>query len=208
MKLFAHRGFIDKENSIDGIVNIVSKNVVHGVELDVRFNTNREIVLCHDRENRNDRNDLLDDLCKLKQPMCLMIDIKAFGIDSAKKLARSVVKCIRNYTQHTYYLCSFNEYCVQELLDLRLCSKNYVTPHTYKVGVISTGVPYGLFGHMASIDFVSFNYDVIHEEVIDSLRTKLKHIEIYAWVCNDLLIQDQMHHRYKLDGIIYDIKKY
>lgn len=50
---------------------------------------------------------------------------------------------------------------------------------------------------------MSFNYDTIHEEILDKIR---KHNKIiYAWVCNDESIKSDMINRYKIDGIIYDV---
>ena len=172
------------------------------VEIDVRYNSERKIVLCHDREKRNN-NECLEDLCKLKKPMKLMIDIKAFGIETAQTLARDLVVILSKYIQHTYELCSFNEYCVQELIDLRMCSQSYMIPLTYKVGVITSGLSIGIFGHMHLLDFISFNYDTIHEEILDKIRKNNK--IIYALVCNDEVIKSDMINRYKIDGIIYDV---
>jgi glycerophosphoryl diester phosphodiesterase len=205
----AHRGCIRRENTIEGIIDAFSKFKI--VEIDVRYNTKREIVLCHDREKRNHTegktNDLLDDLCKLKTPMTLMIDIKAFGVDTAKLLAKDIVSIVYKYPQHSYKLCSFNEYCVQQLIDMKLCSKNNLSPYTYSIGVISSGIPIGLFGHLFMIDFISLSYDIIHEEVLDVLRKKHKNVQIFAWTVNDENFKHDMEFIYKLDGIIYDWAK-
>lgn len=197
----AHRGCIDRENTIKGIVKAFE--TFQMVEIDIRYNTDRKLVLCHDREKRNDTHEYLEELCKLKKPMRLMIDIKAFGIETAQQLARDLVMIINKYGQHTYELCSFNEYCVQELIDLRMCSMNFVNPYTYKVGVITSGLSIGIFGHMYLLDFISFNYDTIHEEIIEKIRNNNK--TIYAWVCNHDSVKNDMENRYKIDGIIYDV---
>ena len=196
----AHRGCINRENTIQGILDAFQS--FECVEIDVRYNSNRDIVLCHDREKRNDNHEHLRDLCSLKSPMNLMIDIKAFGIETARTLTRDVVKLITMYPQHKYKLCSFNENGVQELLDMRLCSRNYIFPYSYEIGVITTGVPVGLFGHLTDIDFISFNYDIVHEEILTHIQGRRK--KIYAWVCNDNRVKHDMEHRYGVDGIIYD----
>jgi glycerophosphoryl diester phosphodiesterase len=54
----AHRGCIDHENTIHGIVKAFEKFPM--VEIDVRYNSERKIVLCHDREKRNNNNECLD----------------------------------------------------------------------------------------------------------------------------------------------------
>ena len=197
----AHRGCIDCENTINGIVKAFEKFSM--VEIDIRYNTERKIVLCHDREKRNHNNEYLEELCKLKKPMRLMIDIKAFGIKTAQQLARDLVLILNKYPQHTYELCSFNEYCVQELIDIRLCSTSCVRPYKYKVGIITSGLSIGIFGHMHLLDFISFNYDIIHEEILEKIKKDKK--TIYAWVCNDDTVKEDMEKRYKIDGIIYDV---
>ena len=192
----AHRGCIDKENTIDGILASFEKFTT--VEIDVRYNSSREIVLCHDREKRNEKNERFIDLCKIETTMHLLVDIKAFGIATAEQLARDIVSAVQPYPQHTYEFCSFNEYCVQELIKL---SRNLTPRNKYRVGVISSGLSVGLFERLEGLDFVSFNYDTIHEEILDKLCGKYT---IYAWVCNDDSVKYEMEHRYKLDGIIYD----
>jgi glycerophosphoryl diester phosphodiesterase len=191
----AHRGCIERENTIQGIIDAF--NHFPYVEIDVRYNTKRQLVLCHDREKRNLENELLEDLLKHDEPMHLMIDIKAFGIESAIQLGNDVVKMITQYSNHLYDLCSFNEYCVQEMIRFR--KENKLT--MFHIGVISSGVSIGMFNDL-SIDFVSFNYDIIHEEIVDRLRKQ--NIKVYAWVCNDEMIKKDMEYKYKIDGIIYD----
>lgn len=192
----AHRGCIDKENTIQGVVKAFETFDV--VEVDVRYNSYDQVVLCHDREKRNENHETLEMLCQLKIPMKLMLDIKAFGVDAAQHLATDVVCCIMKYPLHSYQLCSFNEYCVQELLTLRDICQSY-----FEVGVISSGVPVGLFHHMPDIDFISLNYDTIHEEILERCEKK-----IYAWVCNDADVKAEMESRYKIDGIIYDHREF
>ena len=197
----AHRGCIDNENTIIGIQKAF--DVFSCVEVDVRYNTKRDVILCHDREKRNEEsNELFSKLCALPTPMHLFVDIKAFGIETARKIATDIVKIVTNYPQHRYELCSFNENCVQQLIELRICSRGYVFPYEYTVGVITSGIPVGMFGHLHDIDFISFNYDIVHEEIIDKI--KHRNIKLYAWVCNDNTIKRLMDESYHLDGIIYD----
>lgn len=191
----AHRGCIERENTVQGIIDAFKQFPC--VEIDVRYNTKRQLVLCHDREKRNLENELLEDLLKHDEPMKLMIDIKAFGIESAIQLGNDVVQMIVRYPNHTYQLCSFNEYCVQEMIRIREQSDLSI----FHVGVISSGVSIGIFNDL-SIDFVSFNYDIVHEEILDRLRRQ--NIKVYAWVCNDVMVQKDMESKYMIDGIIYD----
>lgn len=191
----AHRGCIERENTVQGIIDAFKQFPC--VEIDVRYNTKRQLVLCHDREKRNLENELLEDLLKHDEPMKLMIDIKAFGIESATQLGKDVVQMIVQYPKHTYELCSFNEYCVLEMIRIREQSEWSI----FHVGVISSGVSIGIFNDL-SIDFVSFNYDIIHEEILDRLRKQ--NIKVYAWVCNDEMVKKDMEYKYMIDGIIYD----
>lgn len=205
---FAHRGIIDYENTIKGILEIFDKHDTMGVEIDIRFNTKREVVLCHDRENRNDSiNDTfyqllksLDD--KKHEDKHLMIDIKAFGIQSAKQLAQSTCKIIKCfpfvYEKLNLYLCSFNEYCVSELLFIL----DDMNMPNIKVGVITTGIPIGMYNHLEGIHFVSYEYGILCEEIMDNMRQN--NLDVYSWVVNDKSMQKLMK-QYQVDGLIYDV---
>uniref|UniRef100_A0A6C0BPQ4 GP-PDE domain-containing protein n=1 Tax=viral metagenome TaxID=1070528 RepID=A0A6C0BPQ4_9ZZZZ len=206
---FAHRGIIEYENTIQGVMEVYNeKGSDMGVEIDVRFNTARDVVICHDRENRNEKENAT--LFQLLQSLdhetyngkILMIDIKAFGIKSAKELARSIVEIIKRfpnlYENLQFYLCSFNEYCVSELLficeDMNMINLN--------IGVITTGIPLGLYNHLENIDFVSIKYDILCEEVIQNLKNK--RMTIFSWVVNDSSMKELMYN-YNIDGLIYDV---
>jgi glycerophosphoryl diester phosphodiesterase len=193
---FAHRGCICEPNTIKGIINI--SNEVEAIEIDVRFNTKREVVICHDRVRRNDSPDLFEDLLKKEIPLTLLVDIKAFGIHTAATLGETVVSLVSKYPRHRYMLCSFNEYCVLELSNLknRLCLN-------YLVGVIAAGLPIGIFSHL-DFDFVSFKFDVIHEELVMAFRSKYGRKQIFCWTCNEDSTKFEMDDRYHIDGIIYD----
>ena len=207
---FAHRGMIDYENTIKGVIDVFDKKELDdiGVEIDVRFNTTRDLVLCHDRENRNHENNdtFFMLLKKLDHPKYynkhLMVDIKAFGITSAKEIAHAVYDVLRRfpnlYENMKFYLCSFNEYCVSELLFI-VDDSNM---SNFKIGVITTGIPLGLYHHLEDIDFISIEYGILCEEIIDEM--KKTGIDIYSWIVNDLSMKMLMC-KYRVDGIIYDI---
>ena len=205
---FAHRGIIEYENTIKGVIEVFDNEHNIGVEIDVRFNTAREVILCHDRENRNEREnaslfELLKSLNNDKYyDKHLMIDIKAFGIQSAKELACSTCNIIKQfptlYEKMNFYLCSFNEYCVSELLFL--CDD--MNMPNIQIGVITTGVPLGMYNHMDDINFVSVEYGILCEEIMDAFKTK--HLNVYAWVVNDKSMKKLMH-QYNVDGLIYDV---
>jgi glycerophosphoryl diester phosphodiesterase len=192
----AHRGIKNLENTIYGIQK--ANKTMQMVEFDIRYNTNRHIILCHDREDRNiSENETLEQLCKIEDPMNLMIDIKAFGIEPATQIADDVFTIIGKYPQHKYYLCSFNEFCVKRLLDLREDGKKY------KIGVISSGVPICMFDHLINIDFISLDYNIICEEIVELFHHKGK--RVFAWTVNALEMQDYVVNICGVDGIIYDI---
>lgn len=206
MKCFSHRGDINNENKITSLINVLKTNTI-GIELDVRFNTNRDIVLCHDRENRNNRdneslNEFFESLPSDLNDKDIMIDIKAFGIVEAKNIAKKVsVICfgyshkIKNYN---IYLCSFNEYCVSELCFLR---EDYDILNC-KIGVIASGIPLGVFNHLEEIDFISLDYNIVCEEIVEKIHESGK--LIYAWVVNDESMKKMMK-LYNIDGLIYDL---
>lgn len=193
----AHRGYIKIENTVDGIVQ--ASKVVSIVECDVRFNTNREIILCHDREDRNfKKNETLEDLCKLSESMSLMIDIKAFGILPSIEIADSVQSIIIKYPQHKYYMCSFNEFCVKRLLELRQS-----TNISQKIGIISSGIPISMFEHLDGVDFVSLDYNSVCEEIVELLHKNKK--QVFTWTVNSLEMQKYVTAVCRVDGIIYDL---
>ena len=191
----AHRGIKNRENTISGIQK--ANKTMHMVEFDIRYNTNRQIILCHDREDRNvSDNETLEDLCKIKDPMNLMVDIKAFGIEPATQIADDVYTIIDKYPQHEYHLCSFNEFCVKRLLENN-------DKEIYKIGVISSGVPISMFDHLININFISLDYNIICEEIVELFHNKGK--KVFAWTVNALDMQDYVVNICDVDGIIYDI---
>lgn len=207
----AHRGNIQNENKIEGVLDVLQRfPKIDIVEIDVRYSTNRDIVLCHDREHRNSKtNDSLIEFIKSTGNVCgmenvnIMVDIKAFGMTEAKKIARDVTDVLMNnaHTNQTFYLCSFNEYCVTELLSIR--EENNILTNKWKIGVISSGIPLGFFEHLDGIEFVSLDYSIICEDIME--RLKRMKLEVYVWVVNDTLMQKMMN-SYGVDGIMYDIK--
>lgn len=208
MKLFAHRGIIEYENTIEGVLEVMNHHTTLGAEIDIRYNTAREVVLCHDREYRNNKkNNTLKELLFVLQEneFCdrnLMLDIKAFGIVNAKQLAKDVCQIIATYPKlcqtMNIYVCSFNEYCVSELCFNRedMCLTNL------QVGVITSGIPLGLFKHLDDINFVSMDYNSLCEEIME--QYKETNIEVYTWVVNDVSMK-QLMCKYEVDGIIYDV---
>lgn len=206
MQQFAHRGEIHNENKIFSLIRVLKTNTI-GIELDVRFNTNRDIVLCHDRENRNDKDnerleEFFESLPSEIKDKDIMIDIKAFGIIEAKNIAKKISNICFKYSHkikhYNLYLCSFNEYCVSELCFRREDFDNI----SWKIGIIASGIPLGLFNHLEEVDFVSLDYNIICEEIVDGIQKTGK--LIYAWVVNDKSMRKMME-LYNVDGLIYDL---
>jgi glycerophosphoryl diester phosphodiesterase len=193
----AHRGMRNRENTINGIIQAYT--IADIVEFDVRFNTNLEVILCHDREDRNIKdNETLEQLCKCEQPMHLMIDIKAFGIKPALWIAKEVFFIITKYPQHLYHLCSFNEFCVNELLRLRE-GNSFI----FGIGIITSGIPLNMFDNLKNIDFISLEYNIICEDIVELFHKRRK--LVYAWTVNASEMQEYVLKKCKVDGIIYDI---
>lgn len=188
----------NSENTLEGIIK--ANTMMSMVEIDVRFNTNHDIILCHDREDRNfEINETLEELLLYEDTsLNLMIDIKAFGIEPALKIAEDIFTLIVKYPKHNYHLCSFNEFCVEKLLNLRI-----VYQKVYQVGVISSGIPLDMFDHLCNIDFISLDYNIICEDIVE--RFHKKNIKVFAWTVNSLEMQKYVLDICHVDSIIYDI---
>ena len=218
MRLVAHRGLIESENSIEGVVQVLRTYRTWGVEIDVRFSTNRDVVLCHDRERRNDVCDTLhalfdtlnrdrrtlfenDGLCRRE----IIVDVNAFGVDSAQSLGRAVCDIVERFPdlvkQADVMLCSFNEYCVSQMLSERMDRSDIQLWNRVRVGAISSGVPLGLFDHLKNIDFVSIDYGALCEDIVD--RFKEKGLVVFAWTVNSRSMANLMK-KYRVHGIVVD----
>ena len=194
----AHRGMKNRENTLEGIIK--ANTMMSMVEIDVRFNTNHDIILCHDREDRNfEINETLEELLLYEDTsLNLMIDIKAFGIEPALKIAKDIFTLIVKYPKHNYHLCSFNEFCVEKLLNLRI-----VYQKVCQIGVISSGIPLDMFDHLCNIDFISLDYNIICEDIVEMFHEK--NIKVFAWTVNSLEMQKYVLDICHVDSIIYDI---
>lgn len=188
----------NRENTLEGIIK--ANTMMSMVEIDVRFNTNHDIILCHDREDRNfEINETLEELLLYEDTsLNLMIDIKAFGIEPALKIAKDIFTLIVKYPKHNYHLCSFNEFCVEKLLNLRI-----VYQKVCQIGVISSGIPLDMFDHLCNIDFISLDYNIICEDIVEMFHEK--NIKVFAWTVNSLEMQKYVLDICHVDSIIYDI---
>ena len=201
MKIIAHRGHCQNQNKVSHLLNVLTQDKIDGIELDVRYNTKRQLILCHDRESINSPyNDKLSDLIKVKFPEnCeVFLDIKAVGIHDAQHIAKDVVITLLpalRFNKCTFKLCSFNEYCVTELIDLRDESDLH-----FDIGVITVGIPLGLFSHLA-IDFVSADYNTIDEHFVSILHNR--NVQVYAFTVNSKSMNRLMR-SCNVDGMFVD----
>lgn len=193
MIYIAHRGLKQIENKVIGIKSASQKFEM--VEIDIQFNSNNVIVLCHDKHDRDEVNiDTFEDICKIKTPIQLLIDIKAIGI-STKTLSNMIVTTILKYPQHAYELCSFNENCIFELTSLR---KLYNL--TYKLGLISSGIPLIHTKNILNLDFISLNINLIDKKTIQYFQDQ--YIYVYVWSSHEYELEDYID--MNVDGIIMD----
>lgn len=197
MKYISHRGLHNKENTLHGIIE--SFRSYDMVEIDIHYNLRDTIVLCHDRNKCDDDNvDTFEDLCNIKKPMHLLVDIKAVGFCRISSFTTSIIHIISKYPHHTYELCSFNEFCVSKLDDLRkLYNLNY------KLGIISSGIPL-LHEDLKGIDFISLNKELVDKCVIEYFHGN--NMKVYVWVCNTKSMRKECIHML-VDGIIMDDKQ-
>lgn len=197
---FAHRGLINDENSVSGVMKVFRNTDELGVEIDVRCNALGQVVLCHDKKSQNDPT--LEKLSVLletfrrehfAQKKRLMIDIKAHGTKSAEAFARAVVSIVESYTDVLiFYLCSFNEFCVAELI--RTTTKH----DNMYVGVITSGISLHCYEHW-NLDFVSIDHEIVCQEIID--RFKQNHHGRVRWVFTWVVREPDC----VVDGIIYNV---
>jgi len=189
----SHLG-ISKTNTISDIVTAFSALSI--VEIDICFNEDEEIILC---TQDNIHPEMLRNLLSLTSSMSFIINIKAFGIKNAQKLAKTLFCMVQIYNQHSYKLCSCNEYCVIELIDMKHIFENT----KIEIGVISYGLPLGIFQHLPDIDFIIFQYYILDEEILEKIKTDNK--SIYIWIRNDQETINSIKKNLYIDGIIYDI---
>ena len=82
----AHRGLWNHQNKIEGILKVSS--YVQAIEVDVRKNSNGVLVLCHDKDDVENDNDTLEELCKVQERLRIILDIKG-------NLAKDVLEAIQ-----------------------------------------------------------------------------------------------------------------
>ena len=170
--LVAHRGVCGKrfENRVEHIRAAHRK--VGAVEVDVRYNSNRQLVLCHDKLAA----DFLDtepfhSLVACEDPMNIMLDMKPCGGQQAVSMAEDVCRIIEQ-SHHDWKLCSFDQRCVDRLVKL---------DHPWDVGMLSSGVTDWIMNE-PPIDFVGLDHESVDEADIDAIQKQ--GIEVYLWVAD------------------------
>jgi glycerophosphoryl diester phosphodiesterase len=78
-------------------------------------------------------------------------------------------------------------------------------PHAdhHRIGVISSGVPIGMFDHLSGVDFISLDYNIVCEDIVEMFHKRNR--KVYAWTMNAPEMQHYMIDKCSVDGIIYDI---
>jgi len=120
--IIAHRGSdgVHKENSMEAILNSLSKPYIDGVEFDIRLTKDEEFIINHDPLYKNNLisetkinvlkkiglDSLEDVLNKVKTKKIIMIEVKTDG-KNIKLLSKKLHKVLKRYNLNIY-LCSFN----------------------------------------------------------------------------------------------------
>jgi len=178
MELIAHRGLHNKdikENTIEAFLNAINNNY-DGIELDIRYTKDKEIVVLHDsfiNRTSNGTGKLKDYNYK---------DLKKYNFGSKKiksKIPRliDVIKKINNTiifielkenidsddldsilklnTTNTYYIFSFNKKYIENINESKRGLVNYV---------FNSGIDITYY------DFILILEDFINEKIIDYLK--------------------------------------
>ncbi len=178
MELIAHRGLYNsdiKENTMEAFINAINNNY-DGIELDIRYTKDKEIVVLHDSFINRTSNG------KGKLSAYSYKDLKKYNFGSKKvksKIPRliDVVKKINNKiifielkenisskdlnnvltlnTTNTYYIFSFNKKYIENISELKRGVVNYV---------FNSGID------ITKYDFILILEDVVNEKIIDYLN--------------------------------------
>ncbi len=189
--MIAHRGLIRFENKVQFFPYVMKRQNIRGIECDVHRNTQGDIVVTHDFEDRDKLcSDRYVSMPRIKH--CKMvIDIKTFKKEGVQ-MARDVVEETSYMAEeHDWFLCSFNKECVEELVKLK--------DDTYKVGYIHNG--FLSWPIVEGIDFVSLHWRNITPKTIEHYHSL--NIKVFAWTV-PLDMVDYIHDM-GVDEIISDI---
>ena len=196
MMIISHRGNDNhnyKENTIEAVVFSLNRDYVDGVEVDIMFTKDKEIVLNHDyiynnlEVNNTNYNELkldrLDDLLKrLDTIKLILIEVKSEKKD--KEFITYLEMILKKYSHLNIALCSFNYRLIKYI------HKNY----NYKCGLL-IGTNKNKFRFRNNLDFNSVKYTYLN---------KYKYID-YIWTINDIEIYKNIKLLNKEINIITDI---
>lgn len=129
MKIIAHRANdeIHRENSLEAILNSLSKTYVDGIEIDIRITKDYKFIIHHNpfynayyikktklkKLQQKGLNSLEEVLKQIKSDKIIMLEIKEDS-DKFKLLLLRLHKILKKYPLN-YYLCSFNYNLVKYL---------------------------------------------------------------------------------------------
>mgnify|MGYP005644023809 FL=1 len=170
--LIAHRGVWGQrfENKVEHIRAAHRK--VGAVEVDIRYNSRNQLVLAHDKSDCDMVDvDLFIDLVRCEESMNILLDMKPTGGREAKMMANDVCEIIQN-SHHKWELCSFDQRCVDHLINLK---------HPWPVGMSSAGVTDWMMNN-PPVDFVNIEHECIDEDDIDAIRSQ--GVKVYLWVAH------------------------
>lgn len=205
---FVQKNSLSKKHNIDYILNGLNNDNNFGVGLDVRYDNQRNIVLCDSVENITEKcitlKEFLESLSShyFLEKKKIMFDIKVNDISEAKSIASDITMMVLQFSESlsniVIMFCSLNEYCVLELCFLR----EHFDMIDWEIGVASSGLPFGFFKHLDDIDFVSIHYDSLSELIVENFHKSGREV-IASNVNNDSV--KTIIQKYNVDSFITNI---
>ena len=156
--IIAHRGLWNYQNRIVGICKISPYS--HMIEIDVRKNSRGVMVLCHDKDDVDEDNDTLEELCKIQRPLHTLLDIKG---NYSKEVLEIIKKSV-----HIWKLSSYDYRCVNDLIKWG----------GYETGIITEGMPSKEI--LKHIDFVTQDYEYIDDDMLETYRKNNLHVYVFG----------------------------
>lgn len=182
MELIAHRGLHNneiKENTLESFINAINNNY-DGIELDIRYTKDKEIVVLHDsfiNRTSNGKGKLSNytykellkynfgsKKIKSKIPkltsIIKKINNKTIFIELKEKISKNELESLLELNKtNTYYIFSFNKNYIDNIKDIR-----------YKKGLINYIFNSNI--DISTYDFVLILEDFINENIINYLKNK------------------------------------
>ena len=180
MKIIAHRGNdnINKENSIESILNSLNKCYVDGVEFDIRKTKDNKFIINHDPFYKNyfikytksrklkkiGLNTLDEVLNKICNDKIILIEVKEDG--NIKTTAKYLYSILKKYKLNIY-LCSFNY--------------KFITHFKNKYNNIKCGL---IIGGGINIKHINNNLDF--NLISYRYKGKIPNKETFIWTVNNI----------------------